>query len=158
MLSAYDDDMKILLQTLEAFIVLADKVMDWKVAEIKKGLLQQFMRPVPPGDAQHGLLDMNWKTFPEGGSRNTGSYGIGGYRPGNHSSGPNHRSGPYVHSWENNGSMAYPYIVADVNGMSPTPFKKVHILGSKMILRAPVGEVVLAGPPGGMIARTNPHA
>jgi hypothetical protein len=91
-------------------------------------------------------------------SRNPGHYAVSWDIFADHSPGSHHCSGPYVHSGENYGPVPDPYIVADVDRMSPAPFKKVHIFGSKMILRAAVGEMVLAGPPGGMVARTDAHA
>ena len=116
------------------------------------------MGPVPPANAKQGLLNMEGKAPAFGFSRNPGHYAVSWDIFADHSPGPDHRSGPYVYSRQNHSPVPDPYIMAYVDRMGPAPFKKAQIVGSKMILRAPVGEMVLAGPPGGMVARTNAHA
>lgn len=90
-------------------------------------------------------------------SRNPGHYAVGRDVSTDHSPGPDHCSGLDMDTRQNHSPVPDPYIMAYVDRMGPTPFKKVQVISSQLIQGAAVGEMVLAGPPGGMIARTNPH-
>ncbi len=115
------------------------------------------MGPVPPANAKQGLLNMEGKAPAFGFSRNPGHYAVGRDISTDHSPGSDHCSGLDMDTRHNHSPVPDPYIVAYMDRMSPAPFKKVQIVGSKMILRAAVGEMVLAGPPSGMVARTDTY-
>ena len=125
------------------FIVFFYKALD--IVKIADALGEDFMAPIPPLDAKHGGNGLLVIAPADVGSGHAAHYLVRTHIVSDNGTCGNHRAVAYGDAAHNNGVMSYPYVVAYLAAIAPSPLNERVIIRSKAIMGAAVGEMVAGG-------------